>query len=103
MQRFVIHAATTVPYCRWVFDEAGLDPATVRSVGDLAPPPILTKSEAVKQGDAPRSEAVPKNQIMMTHTSGNTGVGFHCATTRQARRRNVGLPPNWIYCYSSAL
>ena len=86
LQRFVMHAATTVPYYRRVFAEAGLDPATVRSVEDLAPLPILTKSEAVKQGDALRSEAVPKKQIMMTHTSGSTGAGFHFATTRTADR-----------------
>lgn len=86
LQAFVKHAVESVPYYRRLFRQYDLDPNTIRSIEDLNSLPILTKSEAIKQGNALRSDVVPNNQILMTHTSGSTGAGFHFATTRKADR-----------------
>ncbi len=86
LRGFVRHAADTVPYYRRLFAEIGFDPNSVHAPEDLAALPILTKSEAIKQGSDIYSESVAKSDRMMTHTSGSTGAGFHFPTTIQADR-----------------
>jgi phenylacetate-coenzyme A ligase PaaK-like adenylate-forming protein len=86
LRAFVRHAANTVPYYRRLFADIGFDPDSVHSPDDLAPLPILTKSEAIKQGSDMYSGSVPKSARMMTHTSGSTGAGFHFPTTIKADR-----------------
>lgn len=91
LRAFVRLAADTVPYYRTLFAEIGFDPDSVRSSEDLTPLPILTKSEAIKQGPALYSEAVSKSEQMMTHTSGSTGAGFHFPTTVLADREQWAM------------
>ncbi len=91
LRAFVRHAADTVPYYRRLFAELGFDPGSVHSPEDLAPLPVLTKSEAIKQGADMYSEAVPKSARMMTHTSGSTGAGFHFPTTIHADREQWAI------------
>lgn len=91
LRAFLRHAADTVPYYRTLFAESGFNPNSVRSPDDLTPLPILTKSEAIKQGSALYSEAIPKSGRMMTHTSGSTGAGFHFPTTVRADREQWAI------------
>lgn len=91
LRAFVRHAADTVPYYRRLFAEIGFDPKSVYGPEDLATIPILTKSEAIKQGSDIYSERVPKSERMMTHTSGSTGAGFHFPTTVQADREQWAM------------
>lgn len=91
LRAFVRHAADTVPYYRRLFAETGFNPDAVQTPEDLVTLPILTKSEAIKQGSDMYSECVPKSERMMTHTSGSTGAGFHFPTTIQADREQWAM------------
>jgi phenylacetate-CoA ligase len=48
----VAHAAANVPFHRARFAAAGIDPAAVRSIADLAALPLLTKADLRDRGDA---------------------------------------------------
>ena len=59
LRRFLADVHRHVPYYRRTFDEAKFDPSAVRSLGDLARLPLLTKAlirantDALKAADAP--------------------------------------------------
>ncbi len=84
LRAFVDHAFRTVPYYRRLARERGFDPASVREVGDLAALPVLDKATVQREGAAMISEAVPRAERIIAHTSGSTGAGLRFATTLAA-------------------
>ncbi len=84
LQAFIRHATLTVPYYRRQFAECGIDPADIRTLGDLKHLPVLTKQEIQECYREMISAAVPHRQQMIEHTSGTTGGGLRFATTHLA-------------------
>ena len=84
LRAFVQHCAHTVPFYRRRFREYGISPEDIQTLEDLQRLPILTKEEVQDYYSELVSEAVPKQQQIITHTSGTTGAGLRFATTRRA-------------------
>ena len=87
LQEFVTHAATTVPYYRCLFREEGIDPKRIRTLGDLAQLPVLTKDEIQEDPAAFLSEVISNRKKHVSHTSGTTGSGLQFAVTSEAIRQ----------------
>ena len=81
LRRFIMHAATTVPYYRHKFKEIGIDPRSIKTIKDLKYLPLLTKNEVKMHFNEFISEAIPRSKMILSHTSGTTGSGFHFYTT----------------------
>lgn len=86
LHRFVQHLATTSPFYRGRFADAGVDPSEIRGLADLARLPTLTKQEVQDSYHELLSEAVPARERSIHHTSGTTGGGLRFATTNAALR-----------------
>ncbi len=84
LRLFVQHCAYTVPFYRRRFQESGISPDDIRTLDDLQHLPILTKEEVQAHYPELVSEAVPRREQIITHTSGTTGGGLRFATTLQA-------------------
>lgn len=82
--QFVRHCARTMPYYKWLFAQAGLDPDRVRGLDDLKVLPILTKARIRENRDEFISSAVPLRQHRTIHTSGTVGGGFVFPSTIEA-------------------
>jgi phenylacetate-CoA ligase len=86
LRRFVAHLATTSPFYRRRFAEAGVDPYEIATLADLERLPTLTKEEVQDHYAELLSEAVPEAARQIHHTSGTTGGGLRFATTTEALR-----------------
>jgi len=84
LRSFVQHCARTVPFYRRRFQECGISPEDIQTLDDLQHLPILTKDEVRAHYPELVSEAVPRWQQIVTHTSGTTGGGLRFATTLRA-------------------
>ena len=84
----VRHAYDTVPYYRDLFDRLGLRPADIRSSGDLARLPVLTREDV--RANAPRlvSRAVPAKSLHSANTSGTSGTPVTVRWDRAVRLMN---------------
>lgn len=74
VRRLLAHAYATVPYYRRTWQAAGLHPDAVRTLGDLAAFPVLTKDHLREHFAELQSTAVPDSQCVFKTTSGSTGV-----------------------------
>lgn len=74
LRKLVKHAYSTIPYYKRRFDEAGIDPAAIRSLDDLARIPITSRSDlqCLEEG-AIRSSLFSSEALTSEHTSGSTG------------------------------
>ena len=86
LHAFVHHCYHTVPFYRRRFQVLKLAPEDIRTLDDLQKLPILTKQDVQDHYPDLVSEAVPKNQQIITHTSGTTGGGLRFATTLAANQ-----------------
>jgi phenylacetate-CoA ligase len=80
------HAYTNVPHYRSAFQAAGLDPANVRSLEELAAYPFTTKAD-LRENYPFGMFAVPREQVSRIHaSSGTTGrptvVGYTAADVK---------------------
>ena len=73
LRAFIQHCARTVPFYRRRFQECGISPDDIQTLEDLQRLPILTKEKVQDHYPELVSEAVPKQQQIITHTSGTTG------------------------------
>jgi phenylacetate-CoA ligase len=77
LRRLARHAYGTVRYYRDLFDRAGLSPADIRGLEDLAYIPVTTKAELQAAGyNAAVSSAFDPAALVCEHTSGSTGRPF---------------------------
>ncbi len=87
LQLMVRHAAATSPFYAERFAAAGIDPAGVRTIADLAGLPLLTKTDVrgrlgdILSGDFRREELVPAK------TGGSTGVALNVFCDRRGVER----------------
>jgi len=84
LRAFIQHCARTVPFYKRRFRELGIAPEEIQTIKDLHRLPILTKEEVQEHYIELVSEEVPKQQQIITHTSGTTGSGLRFATTLRA-------------------
>ena len=86
------------------FDEAGVTPADVRSVKDLAKLPLLTKRDIRAAGESLLSGGFAADRLMSVKTGGSTGASLHMlleehvselrnACHRRCRRTRRRSPP----------
>lgn len=85
LQRFVRHAAATVPHYRHLFRRLGIDAAQVRSLEDLENLPVLTKKDVQTDPSRFVSEA-PTGASTTCRTSGSTGAGLRFTSSWRAHR-----------------
>ncbi|MDQ3875298.1 MAG: hypothetical protein M3322_07110 [Actinomycetota bacterium] len=81
---FVEHAATTVPFYRERFREAGVDPREVRSLDDMSAIPVLAKGEIQERSADLVSPEGMTGDSRWAHTSGTTGGGLRFPVTLAA-------------------
>lgn len=86
LRRVLAHAAAASSYWRDRLADAGIRPDRVRSPGDLASLPILTKEEVIKNLDRMRWADAPQPEVSWVHTSGTTGAGLVFPITHAAVR-----------------
>jgi phenylacetate-CoA ligase len=84
LQSMVRFAAASVPYYRTAFRRDGVDPASIRTLEDLARIPPLDKETVRAQGRGLWSEAIPAREVVPGHSSGTTGTALALAYTREA-------------------
>ena len=90
LNRMVRHAAATSPFHRERFAAAGIDPASVHDIADLAALPLLTKDDVRNHLDAILSTAYAKGDLVPAKTGGSTGVSLHVFCDRQGiEQRNA--------------
>ena len=70
------HAVATSSFYRQRFADAGLDPATVSCIEDLACLPLLTKSDIRANLDSILSSSFQKDKLTPAKTGGSTGVSL---------------------------
>lgn len=78
------HAYRTTPYYRRVFDERGLSPADIRTTGDLAKLPVLTKDDIRANIDDLVSSRANRKKMRRIGTSGSTGAPLSLLTSADA-------------------
>ena len=79
LSRLLDHAYENVPYYRRIFDERGLVPADIRTPGDLALLPFLTKEIVQANLVDLKARNYPESAFEYVRTSGSTGtpMGFY--------------------------
>lgn len=73
LSALIEHAYANVPYYTRVFDERGLSPKDIRTKGDLAKLPFLTKQLIREHHDELIAKGAEKEYWIESHTSGSTG------------------------------
>jgi len=91
LRAMVTHAASTCAFYRDSFAQAGVDPASVRTLDDLAHLPIVTKDDIRQRGDDLISSRHRKQDLRRAASwRARTASGFsHCVrrSRRSSRRR----------------
>jgi phenylacetate-CoA ligase len=89
LNRIVRHAYATSPFYRERLDEAGIDPAAVRAIGDLRDLPLLTKHDIRERTPEILSSDYRRGELVPAKTGGSTGTALHVwCDARGVQRRN---------------
>ncbi len=93
LRGIIAHAASTCPHYRDAWGAAGIDPASIRTVGDLARLPILSKDDIRRNQDALVSSRHHKADLRRAKTGGSTGVSLeiYCDEPGIQRRAAAAL------------
>lgn len=90
LTRIVSHAASTCPFYRQRFAEAGIDPAGVRSIDDLQQLPLLTKTDVRNHLEDLISTDYAREDLVPAKTGGSTGVSLRIFCDRRGiEQRNA--------------
>ncbi len=90
LQRMVRHATATSSFYRARFAEAGIDPAQVRTIADLAHLPLLTKTDIRANLDDILSLDYRRDQLASSRTGGSTGVALQVFCDRKGIEMRAG-------------
>ena len=90
LQAMVRHACATCPFYRDRFAAAGIDPAAVRTIADLASLPLLTKTDVRGNPAAVLSSAYRSDQLVAAKTGGSTGVALKVYCDRKGIELRAG-------------
>jgi len=86
----VRHACATSPFHRERFRAAGIDPAGVRSIADLATLPLLTKADVRDHLDDILSTDFAAAELVQAKTGGSTGVALKVLCDRRGIELRAG-------------
>lgn len=81
LQKMVQHCYNSVPYYHALFNEGGINPASIKTIDDLCILPIMTKEIVKENINSLVSTTIPRNQIKIHPTGGTTGSGLDFCTT----------------------
>lgn len=82
----VRHCYDTVPHYRFVMDEGGIDPASIKTGEDLKRLPVITKADVRADPESFVSSKAKGMNILHVHTSGTTGSGFQFESTVECQQ-----------------
>ncbi len=93
LRRLLDHALATSPFHRERLRAAGIEPAGVNDVADLAGLPLLTKADVRDHLDAILSTAYRREDLVEAKTGGSTGTALrvYCDRTGVQRRQGAAL------------
>jgi phenylacetate-CoA ligase len=93
LRRLVRHAGATVPLYRDLWREAGVDPAEIRTLGDLERLPTVDRELLQSAGDAALSEDCDRARLARERTSGSSGrpLGVFMEPRHRDLRRSLFL------------
>lgn len=83
--RIVRHAVGTCPFHRRRFADAGIDPAAVKGIEDLASLPVLTKTDIRGHIDGILSAKFRREELVPARTGGSTGVALQVYCEERCR------------------
>ncbi len=83
LRRVITHAVATCPFYQERFTAAGIDPAKVSSIADLAGLPLLTKADVRENQSRLISSRYEKSQLVLAKTGGSTGISLEIFCDRQ--------------------
>ncbi|MBL8794735.1 MAG: phenylacetate--CoA ligase family protein, partial [Planctomycetia bacterium] len=83
LRELLMHCATHVPYYRWLFAEAGIQPAAIQSWDDFRRIPVLTRPVYQARFAEFQAAALPSGTqaAQIAHTSGSTGTPLRVLQT----------------------
>ncbi|MFW6331053.1 MAG: hypothetical protein ACOC3J_04940 [Gemmatimonadota bacterium] len=82
LRRLIRHAYERVPYYRRLFDERGVDPASVRDVEDLGRIPVSPRGDLRSAGIRERvARGYDADALCAVRTSGSTGEPLNILRT----------------------
>ena len=84
LRGIVSWASRTVPFYRELFQKEGVDPASIRSIEDLARLPAVDKQTVRARTADFVSEEVPRRSHIPGHTAGTTGTALALVHTQEA-------------------
>lgn len=84
LSRLIHHAYENVPYYRRLMDHAGVKAADIREPSDLSRLPVTTKRDLRLAGEGCLARG--HGELIVTHTSGHSGVPFEVSLTPSERR-----------------
>jgi phenylacetate-CoA ligase len=88
LRRFLLDIGTNVPYYRQLLAERSLDPASLRSVGELRALPLLTKAEI--RAHASRMLAEGHGPVTRYNTGGSSGEPLVFLVGKARKSHDVG-------------
>ncbi len=74
LRELLTHAAAHVPWYRHRFAEAGVSPADLQTLDDLASFPVLTKADIRVHAQEMTDERLERSSLLAHHSGGSTGV-----------------------------
>lgn len=83
LRRLVKHAYHTTAYYRRRFDEAGVAPEDIRTIGDLARVPLSNRADLQSAGSDLTSRAFDAASLQTEKTSGSSGRPFELRVDRR--------------------
>ncbi|WP_080799534.1 phenylacetate--CoA ligase family protein [Arabiibacter massiliensis] len=86
LKNIVAHAYRTVPFYRESMDEAGVNPASIKTAEDLKRLPVIDKSTVRSQPRRFVSSEAGKMNLLRVHTSGTTGSSFMFDSTVECQQ-----------------
>ncbi len=91
LRKLVRHAYTSVPFYRRLYDQAGVNPAAIRSVDDLERLPVITKAQLQGEpADDLLSDRRSMASLVTAFTSGSTGRPFRTYRDPSLERWRTG-------------
>jgi phenylacetate-CoA ligase len=98
LRALVRHVYATVPYYRSLFEETGVDPGSIRRIGDLERIPITTKNDLRRAGRSRTLAAgVDPESCLRFDTTGSTGEPFPVLVTRGEVRTRLLIELRGLY------
>lgn len=109
IRRILEHSYQTVPYYNDIFQKNNILIDRIKSLEDYQMIPMLDKEKILDQYDSFISNSYDKNDLVVEHTSGTTGIPLNIYKTRsdkvlqghvmwKTRNRIYGVTPDSRYC-----